>query len=381
MPPFPTLLASLPLTSPDRLGPTGEWIVAGVGALLVLLAGLDLVIAVLSGGGQFGLYSGPLCRGIWSALRWVARHIPRTKNTTLNGAGSAMLVIVPACWVTLLILGFGLLVLPGLDGGFVSSGGQSVPPGSRHGITALYVSGYTLTTLGLGPFTPQSNAYRLLFVVEGAFGFAIFTLAITYLLSVLTALRRRNTFARQVHHLTDGTDDALPLLASLADDASLRRQVLLELALGLNDIHESYITYPVLHYFRRDEPHFSMSHLAAVTADLVSLGRAVTPANHPWHHSADARAAYAAAQSVLHDLSDRFLPTRLKPTPDDHMAANNIDRARLEEAARLIPGSNASDLDAACDRYAHLRSHWLPMARAFQRDMMFDLPPPDKPRA
>lgn len=258
------LCAGIPLTSPDRFGWLGEGVAVAVGAVLVLLVAGDLIGAVLSGGGRFGLYSGPLCRGIWKVLRWAARRVPAGKNALLDAAGPAMLIVVLACWVILLILGFALLILPGLDNAFVGSGGTAVPPESRHWITATYVSGYAFTTLGVGPFTPQTNAYRVLFVIEGAVGFATFTLAITYLLSVLSALRRRNAFARQVHHLTGGTNDALPLLEAIGTDRGLRREVLLELARGLHDIHESHLAYPVLHYFRHRQSHFAMSPLAGV---------------------------------------------------------------------------------------------------------------------
>ena len=275
------LALAVPWTSPDRLGPWADVALAAGGGVLVLLVFCDLVGAVLSGGGRFGLYSGPLCRGLWTALRGIAKRWPKRRDAVLDMAGPAMLVIVPACWTTLMILGFALMILPGLDNAFVGSGGSPVPPESRHWITSVYVSGYAFTTLGVGPFTPQSNAYRLLFTFEGAVGFATFTLAITYLLSVLSALRRRNAFARQVHHLTGGTNDALPLLEAIGTDANLRQQVLMNLAAGLHDIHESHLAYPVLHYFRHREPQFTMSTLAGITADLVALARAVTPPGMP----------------------------------------------------------------------------------------------------
>lgn len=374
----PTGLGALaiPLTSPDRLGTGMEGLLVAIGIVLVLLVTGDLIGAVLSGGGRFGLYSGPLCRSLWTTLRAAAQRLPpRGRDAILDIAGPAMLVIVPACWVVLMILGFALLILPGLDNSFVGSGGTPIPADSRHWITSVYVSGYAFTTLGVGPFTPQSNGYRLLFLVEGAVGFATFTLAITYLLSVLSALRRRNAFARQVHHLTRGTNDALPLLEAIGSDNGLRREVLLELARGLHDVHESHLAYPVLHYFRHPEPQFAMSTLAGITADLVSLGRAVTPPDHAWHIRADAVVADGAAREVLRDLSDRFLPTQSSSTIEAGSPSDGPDPQRLERAARAV-GEEAPPVQAE-HAYARLRGEWLPRVQAFQRDMLFDSSPPN----
>lgn len=50
--------------------------------------------------------------------------------------------------------------------------------------TAVYYSGFTLTTLGVGEIVPASAAYRLLTIAHAGIGFATFTMAIAYFLSV-----------------------------------------------------------------------------------------------------------------------------------------------------------------------------------------------------
>lgn len=360
------ILSTVPLTSPDRFGLEAETAVFLAGLALVLVVGLDLITATLSSGGRFGVYSGPACRATWRLLRRVAQVIPSIKDPLLNAAGPLMLVLVLTLWVTLPTLGFALMILPGLDGDFVAGGGEPIATESRHLLTALYISGFGFTTLGVGPFVPQANFFRLLLIIQAAAGFATFTLAITYLLSVLSALRRRNAFARQVHHLTGGTNNALPLLEAIGTDANLRQQVLMNLAAGLHDIHESHLAYPVLHYFRHREPQFTMSTLAGITADLVALARAVTPPEDDWHRAADALVADGAARQMLHDLSGRFLPARL--LQDAERA--EPDRERVERASTAICRDGVG-LDLALEAYRDARRDWVLIVRAFRRDMLF----------
>ena len=362
--------ATLPLTSPDHLCSFAEVGVFSAGLAIVLVVGLDLISATLSGGGRFGLYSGPACRATWRLLRRSAQAVPPIKDPLLNSAGPLMLVLVLTLWVALPTLGFALMILPGLDGDFVAGGGKPIPVMSRHFLTALYISGFGFTTLGVGPFVPQSNVSRLLLVTQAAAGFATFTLAITYLLSALSALRRRNAFARQVHHLTGGTNDSLRLLEAIGHDAHLRRQVLLELGRGLHDVHESHLAYPVLHYLRHHEPHFSMSSLAGITSDLIALSRAVTPPEDAWHRSADATVADGAARQMLHELSGRFLPNRYQPSGQacDSDEVCDADLRRLDRAAKAI-GRDPAAPDRALKRYRNLRRDWSPIVRRFQRDM------------
>jgi hypothetical protein len=360
------LTLATPLTSPDRLGSVGEGVVFAAGSLLVIVSLADLVLATLSGRGRFGVYSGPMCHGLWRLLRVASKLNPAEGHPILNAAGPLMLVVVLALGVAVPTLGFSLMILPGLDGAFVIGGGQPVPPPSRHIGTALYISGFSFTTLGAGPFVPQSNGFRTLIVVQAAIGFATFTLAITYLLSVLSALRRRNSFAREVHHFTGGTDDGLVLLEAVAGDPGLRREVLLELARGLHDVHESHLAYPVLHFFRHRESHFTMSAQAAVAADMVDLARAAAPEADAWHQSADAVAAYGAATALLNDLGPRFLPGMM-----DEQIGSSVDR--VVRAIVAVDG-RGNEVEAAVKRYTTDSRCWRRWVAAFRRDMLFSPP-------
>lgn len=103
----------------------------------------------------------------------------------------------------------------------------------------------------------------------------------------------------------------------------------------------------------------------------MSLARAVTPQDDPWHRSADAIAAEAAAREMLHDLSDRFLPASAKADEKGLGVVDEADRHRLDRAARAVQNDSVK-LDRAREQYARQRSEWLPTVRAFRRDMLFE---------
>lgn len=120
-------------------------------------------------------------------------------------------------------------------------------------VTAIYYSGYTLTTLGTGELTPQTSTYRLIMILEAVLGFSVLTMTLTYFESVYSHPIERNTFALSLHHRTARTADAAELLASIGSsedfDSSVRQDIS-NMAQKLLNILESHHSYPTLGYFR-----------------------------------------------------------------------------------------------------------------------------------
>ncbi len=123
----------------------------------------------------------------------------------------SLLVATVAMWISLLILGFALIFWPAL-GNQIRMETGSTPTDFA---TAIYYSGYALTTLGTGEITTQTSTYRLLMVLEAVIGFSVLTMTLTYFSSVYSHLIERNTFALSIHHRTAKTADAAELLARI----------------------------------------------------------------------------------------------------------------------------------------------------------------------
>jgi hypothetical protein len=118
---------------------------------------------------------------------------------------------VVVLWVCALAIGFALLIWPALGQGIQASTG----PTPTDFATALYYSGFTLTTLGVGDLVPKTGFWRLITVLEATMGFSIITATITYLLSVYNALTRRNTFALSLYHRAGDHANAANILVGL----------------------------------------------------------------------------------------------------------------------------------------------------------------------
>src|ERR1700688_592041 len=150
-----------------------------------------------------------LTRSVWRLVRGTAFYRSRPgRHRLLNHVGPLLLPGIVATLVALLILGYALLYWPHLPADFnVDKKAQS-----GRGIEALYFSGITFTTLGYGDIAPRSTQMRLLALSEALTGFGFISLAVTYLISLTTALERKRAVALSYYHQARQGADAAGIL-------------------------------------------------------------------------------------------------------------------------------------------------------------------------
>src|SRR3989441_12601446 len=127
-----------------------------------------------------------LFRTLWRCWLLAAGGIrrPGRRESFLSLFGPFSLIALLGGWASMLLLGFALVHWAlGLQ--------MSVPERQPTFFTALYLSGTTLFTLGLGDVVPTSAAARIVTVVEAFVGFAFLALVIGYLPVVYQAFSRR----------------------------------------------------------------------------------------------------------------------------------------------------------------------------------------------
>lgn len=265
-------------------------------------------------------------------------------------AGPILLVLIVFVWAALLMTGFALLYLPMLGDGITAARGAT----DRSFWTALYFSGFTFPTLGMGDVVPISPLARMLTMVEACTGFGAVTLAISYTLSIYNAVSRHDSFALHLHGGSDETGWAAVTLAGLCPEGAPDRSTgesleqIAERTYELLQIHESY---PLARYYRRRRLEFSSARIAFHLLDLVTLAKAVF-ADGRNASLLDARgfislqnAAFGFVQTSSGSLSDAR-PERWRA---------HFDRS----LARLSRGGVAvSDNDRAWRRYAEMRHRW-----------------------
>jgi len=69
---------------------------------------------------------------------------------------------------------------------------------------------YTMFTLGNGDYTPNGGAYQLAGGAAVASGMSLITLAVTYLLSVISAVTQKRSFAGQVSSFGESPESSSP---------------------------------------------------------------------------------------------------------------------------------------------------------------------------
>ncbi|HET9499385.1 MAG TPA: potassium channel family protein [Marmoricola sp.] len=244
-----------------------------VGALLVLLVFTDAFMTTLTVSWGRGPLSSRLLALLWRVLLGLHR---RRGSALLGVAGPLLLVTTVLIWVLLLWVGWSLV--------FAGSGAVvEVRSGRSAGVLdSAYYAGYTVFTLGTGDVVVTSTTDRLVSVLASFTGLFLVTLAITYLVAVVSAVVRRRSLAIRIHGL--GQDAGAIVVRGWRDGAfsAFFQQQLLGLTDDVVNGAEQHLAYPVLHYFHaRDRALAASQAIVDLDEALLLLTTMVQPAARP----------------------------------------------------------------------------------------------------
>lgn len=268
-----------------------DWLVSVLGAGIVLVVLRDIFHTLAHPGAQ-----GSLSRVVLGTMWRLSRRFGGSSRLVGLAGPIAMLTVI-GVWGVLAVIGWALIYLPHIPDGFAF---VSVPAGHDNALVdALYISLVTISTLGLGDVVPASNWLRIANPLEALFGFALLTVAVSWVLQIYPALTRRRVLAIRLTLLRRaGTLNALPEL-----DSAIAAGILESLATSIVGVRVDLSEYAETYYFREDEPGTS---LAATLGYAAELGEAGAES-----HRADVRLAAAFLNCALDDfatvLNDRFL--------------------------------------------------------------------------
>ncbi len=212
------------------------------GFLLVGLVVHDAVQTTLSAS-----KSGPITRFLgwfaWYMALWLYRRSSR--HGVLKAVGPWVTVVLMMTWVGLVWLGWWLVFNSHEVAVFHPSTGTYANPVER-----LYFVGYTITTLGYGDFVAGTGKWQILAVLAAANGFFLLTLAVTYILSVMSAVVQKRQLAISIHALGDTPKDIVSQLGEEGDFSELASQVD-DLKSTIISVGQQHLAYPVLHYYHQ----------------------------------------------------------------------------------------------------------------------------------
>lgn len=187
---------------------------------------------------------------------------PKRRASFLSIFGPLSLLGLFVVWGVALIFAFALMNWS-IHSSFKLSSGE------RLGFAMnLYVSGTTMSTLGLGDVTPLSFAARFATVIEAGLGLGLVALVISYLPALYQAFSRREVEISLLDARAGSPPSATELLIRSAGRGNPEgfQKLLVDWERWCAEIMESHISYPVLCYFRSQ--HTNQSWVAAITSVL-----------------------------------------------------------------------------------------------------------------
>jgi hypothetical protein len=249
---------------------TANFLLTAAGVVLILLVFYDIYATILRATKYPGLFSEVLNRGVWWIMSRLTRNLERrSRHRLLSAVGPLLLPLLIAALLLTLLTGFALIYLPRMETDFKF--GESA-----HGsllAQAFYFSGITLTTLGYGDILPISDATRMAALFESALGIALISISITYLLTVYSALERKRAVALKFYHQARQGADISGFISSHFARGRFHSltESLREATRDLQELLESHIEHPVIHYFHPVEVYKGLPRALFVVLETVAI--------------------------------------------------------------------------------------------------------------
>ncbi len=298
---------------------------------------------------------------LWSGL--VARIFSAKRQEVYLGVyGPISLLLLLIIWAAGLVTGFALLH-------WASGTPLHTPEGDAGFSAALYFSGSTFFTLGLGDVRAFTFLGRALTVLEAGVGFGFLALVIAYLPALNQSFSRREVSISLLDARAGSPPTAFEMLRRHSHDHALGalQHLLKEWEQWSAEFLEIHLSYPVLAYFRSQ--HDNQSWLGALTAILDAC--ALVTMGIEGACERQARLTFAMARHAVVDLALIFGTPPEKeeqerlPSPQLQSLRQNLAEAGL----RLREG-------AAVDQsLAELRATYEPYLYSLSRYFHITLPP------
>jgi hypothetical protein len=299
----------------------------------------------------------------WRPWRAMGRRFTpgNRREGVLSVFGPLSLLLLLLVWALLLVLAFALMQW-GLGSRFQS------PAGLGGFGAALYYSGTTLFTLGLGDVTPLTAVGRLLTVAEGGTGIGFLALIIGFLPQTSQAFSRRELHISLLDARAGSPPSAAELLRRISgtDAAEALARVLNDAERWCADLLETQISFPVLAYYRSQ--HDNQSWVASLTMLLDVCALVLAGVEHGPQRAA--RLTFAIGRHAAVDLCNVFRRAPHAPA-QDRLPPSELARLRpaLAEAGFALP--EAEDVER---KLARLRQMYEPHLNALGEFLLMPLP-------
>ncbi len=322
------------------------------GLVLLGVVILDVFGTVFVPRGGAGVSTRHLYATVWASSSWVSSRSGPHRRAVLALAGPILLPLTVAVWVVGLVTAFTLIYLP-------YTLQLSVPQGEPGWTAPIYTSAYAATTLGVGDIYATTPLLRLLITVKAGLGFALFSIGITYVLSVYGALLRATALALHITSFIgrqageDAVDVVCRSVKTHSEEQTLAwlRQVVSELATTA----QAQAQYPLIAYFHipRDDRALPLALIDLL--ELLTVCRTLPdPLAYPSLTSGPTLVwAWRLTTTFVLEHADQIPSTDEGATEDSRLGAYLRTRERLMAAGIALRHD-----DEARSGYLALRGQW-----------------------
>lgn len=237
--------------------------------LLLLISGLaitalathDVLFTTFAPNGASHI-SGRVTSITWKIIHFIS--IKTGRRSILNGAGIVIICTILLSWVTMIWMGNALIF---------SADPQAVVHSNTKAaasyIDRIYYAGYVLSTLGNGDFKAGSSGWQIYTAVVSFYGLMLITIAISYMVPVISAVTDRRTLSIQIASLGHSPESILLNHWDGKDFKSLENSLSnLKEKIALHG--QLHLSYPILQYFQNNKK------LTALMPNIVALDEALS---------------------------------------------------------------------------------------------------------
>jgi hypothetical protein len=298
---------------------------------------------------------------IWSLL---LKAIPSDRGRAAYRGlfGPLTLILLLGTWASSLVVGFSLL--------YLSSGrGLSTPGGYLGFGEALYMSGTTFFTLGLGDVVPTSTFTGALTVIEAGMGFGFLAVLIGHLPSLNQSFSNREVNISLLDARAGSPPTAFEIMYRHSHDFGMEalRQLLYDWERWSAELLESHLSFPVLAFYRSQ--HDNQSWLSALTAILDVSALIITGLKGVCEHQA--QLTFAMARHAVVDLALIF-KTPLHTPEQDRLSDEDLMHLRAALAAENVDLLSGEEVNK---KLRELRLMYEPYVYSLARFLDLALPP------
>jgi hypothetical protein len=210
----------------------------GVSTLIFVSIDILWTTLLIAGGGPL---TNRLVSAVWSFFLLLDNKTGKLK--ILPFGGLAIILVNLVCWVGLIYLGW-ILIFCSQEQAVLH--GKSLLPADLS--SRIYYTGYTLITLGIGDYVPGTAFWQFVTIIASANGFIFLTLAITYLLPIVSSVVQKRQFGGYIFSL-GATPAGILNNAWNGQDYRALSSHFSSLALQVLELGQKHLAYPILHCF------------------------------------------------------------------------------------------------------------------------------------